>query len=70
MSFSYSDLFGISPIIAVSVTALVALVVKSLMERGERVILGISAVGMLVSIVFAVKTFPMSTTAFTDMVLV
>ena len=70
MSFSSSDLFGISPIIAVSVTALVALVVKSLLERGERVILGISVGGILVSMVFAVKTFAMSTTAFTDMVLV
>ncbi len=70
MVFSYSDLFGTSPIISIAVTALVALLVKSVMQKGEKIIIVVSVVGIFISMFLAVVTFPASTTAFTDMVLV
>lgn len=70
MVFSNSDIFGISPILAVSVTALVALTVNSLLRGSEKLIIGISIAGIGISMFFAVWTFPVSSTAFADMVLV
>jgi len=70
MVFSVSDLFGISPILAVSVTALAALIVKSVKRDSEPAILVIGVVGILVSIGLSVVTFSLNTTAFNDMVLV
>ena len=70
MVFSFSDLFGISPILSVSITALIALIVKSAMRKSETAILVIGIVGILISMGFGVATFSLSTTAFNDMVLV
>jgi NADH-quinone oxidoreductase subunit N len=70
MVFSYVDLFGTSPIISISVTALIALIVDSAMRRGEKIIIAVSVVGIFVSMAFALATFSSGTTAFTDMVLV
>ncbi|HTY11100.1 MAG TPA: NADH-quinone oxidoreductase subunit N [Bacteroidota bacterium] len=70
MVFSASDLYGISPILSVSITALVALIVKSVKRNSETAILVVGIVGILVSIGFSVVTFSLSTTAFNDMVLV
>lgn len=70
MVFSFSDLFGTSPMISISVTALIALIVKSVMKKGERVIIAVSIGGIFISMFFAIATFSASTTAFADMVLV
>jgi NADH-quinone oxidoreductase subunit N len=70
MVFSISDLFGISPILSVSITAIVALVVKSAVRKSETSIFIIGIVGILISMVFSVLTFSLNTTAFNDMVLV
>lgn len=70
MAFSYVDLFGTSPIISISVTALIALIINSAMRKGEKIIVGVSVAGILVSMAFALATFSSGTTAFTDMVLV
>ena len=70
MVFSSSDLYGISPILAVSVTAIIALIVQSAVRKSETAILIIGIVGILVSMGFSIATFSISTTAFNDMVLV
>ena len=70
MVFSASDLFGISPILSVSVTALLALIVTSVKRKSETAVLVIGIAGILVSVGFSVATFSLSTTAFNDMVLV
>jgi NADH-quinone oxidoreductase subunit N len=70
MVFSSSDLYGISPVLAVSVTAIIALIVKSAVRKSETAILIIGIVGILVSMGFSIATFSLSTTAFNDMVLV
>ena len=70
MVLAYSDLFGISPILAVSLTGVVVLVMKSVMRKSETAIVATSLCGILVSMVLAVETFSRSTTAFSDMVLV
>src|SRR5208283_3973474 len=70
MVFSFSDLFGISPVLSVSITAIIALIVKSAKRKSETAILIIGIVGILISMGFSVLTFSLSTTAFNDMVLV
>jgi NADH-quinone oxidoreductase subunit N len=70
MVFAYSDLVGISPIIAISLTALIVLIIKAAMGKSETLIVGVSILGLLISIGLAVMVFPRSTTAFSDMVLV
>ncbi|MGA7161691.1 MAG: NADH-quinone oxidoreductase subunit N [Bacteroidota bacterium] len=70
MVFSYSDLYGISPVLTVSLTALIALIVKSAMRKSETTLLIVGIVGILISMIFSVITFSLSTTAFNDMVLV
>jgi len=70
MVFSFSDLYGVSPILSVSITAIVALVVKSAVRKSETAIIVIGITGIFVSMVFSVLTFSISSTAFNDMVLV
>ena len=70
MVFSFSDLFGISPVLSVSLTAIIALIVKSAKQKSETAILIIGIVGILISMGFSVLTFSLNTTAFNDMVLV
>jgi NADH-quinone oxidoreductase subunit N len=70
MSFNYSDLFGTLPLLTVSATALLALVVKSLFKKSERAVLWLCILGIFVSAFFAVVTFPMNTNAYNGMVLV
>ena len=70
MVFSFSDLFGISPVLSVSITAIVALIVKSSKRKSETAILIIGIAGILISMGFSVATFSLSTTAFNDMVIV
>jgi NADH-quinone oxidoreductase subunit N len=70
MPFSYSDLYGISPILIVSVTALLALCVKALWKNSENAIFFMANAGIIAAMVLAVTTFAPSTTAFGGMVLV
>ncbi|HTR81140.1 MAG TPA: NADH-quinone oxidoreductase subunit N [Bacteroidota bacterium] len=70
MVFSSSDIVGISPILAVSITALIALVIKSVYQKSEKLIAITSVCGLVVAIALSVWTFPLSSTAFSDMVLV
>jgi len=70
MVFSFSDLYGISPILSVSITAIAALIVKSAFRKSETAIIVIGIAGILTSMVFSVLTFSISSTAFNDMVLV
>ena len=70
MVFSFSDLYGVSPILSISITAIVALVVKSAVRKSETAIIVIGITGIFVSMVFSVLTFSISSTAFNDMVLV
>src|SRR5208283_1379933 len=55
---------------SVSITAIIALIVKSAMRKSETAILIIGIVGILISMGFSVLTFSLNTTAFNDMVLV
>ncbi|MGA9405522.1 MAG: NADH-quinone oxidoreductase subunit N [Bacteroidota bacterium] len=70
MVFSYSDVYGVSPVLTVSITALIALIVKSAMRKSETTILAIGIAGIIISMGLSVLTFSLSTTAFNDMVLV
>ncbi len=70
MPFNYSDLAGTLPLLIVSATVLLALVVKSLFKKSERTVLWLCIIGIFISAFFAVMTFPMNTTAYNDMVLV
>ena len=70
MVLAYSDLAGVSPIIAISITALIVLIVKAALAKSESIIIATSIGGILISICLAVWTLPLSTTAFSDMVLV
>ena len=70
MVFSFSDLYGISPVLSVSLTAIIALIVKSAKQKSETTILVIGIVGILISMGFSVLTFSLNTTAFNDMMLV
>ena len=46
MVFSYSDVYGISPVLTVSITAIIALIVKSAMRKSETAILIIGIAGI------------------------
>ncbi|MDE3057526.1 MAG: NADH-quinone oxidoreductase subunit N [Bacteroidota bacterium] len=70
MPFNSTDLIGTSPLISISLTALLALTVQSLFKRSERAVLWLSIVGIIASAFFAVQTFSMSGTAYSGMVLV
>jgi NADH-quinone oxidoreductase subunit N len=70
MVFSFSELYGVSPILSVSITAIVALIVKSAVRKSETAIIVIGISGIFISMIFSVLTFSISSTAFNDMVLV
>ncbi len=70
MPFNYSDLVGTSPLLSLSLTALIALIVKSLFKKSERAVLWLCIVGIFLSAFFAVATFSLNATAYNDMVLV
>ncbi len=69
MSF-YSDLIGISPILVVSLTGLLVVILEALIKKGEMISFLVSIVGLLVSGILAIYTYPMYSTAFYGMVAV
>jgi NADH:ubiquinone oxidoreductase subunit 2 (subunit N) len=66
----YQDLIGISPVVAVSLTALVVVLIEALLRKSENVSFWISVFGLLVSGYLAVYTYPMYSTAFNGMMAV
>lgn len=68
--FSPSDLTGSSPILALCLFSLIALLVNSLMKNSAKVVFGISVVGILVAMCCSIYTFDRNDTAFSDMLLV
>ncbi len=68
--FSPTDIIGSSPILVLSAFSLIALLVNALMKDSAKVVFGVSVVGVITAAAFAVHTFPMNTTAFSDMLLV
>jgi NADH-quinone oxidoreductase subunit N len=69
MSF-YSDLIGISPILVVSLTGLLVVILEALLKKGETISFLVSIVGLLISGILAIYTYPMYSTAFYGMVAV
>lgn len=70
MSFNSIDLIGTLPLLSISATVLIALIVKSLFKKSERAVLWLCIVGIVVSAIFAVTTFSMNASAYNSMVLV
>lgn len=67
---STTDIIGSSPILALSLFSLLALMVNALVKDSARYVFGVSVFGVLVAMACAVYTFPQNTTAFSDMLLV
>ena len=70
MPFSYADVYGISPMLTVSIAALAGLCIKSLWKKSEKAIFVVSILGIIAAMILSILTFPLSSTAFSDMVLV
>jgi NADH-quinone oxidoreductase subunit N len=68
--FSPTDLLGSSPILALGIFSLIALMANALLKNSARVVFFISVAGILAAIGCAVSIFPMNATAFSDMLLV
>ncbi len=67
MSF-YFDLIGISPILVVSLTGLLVVILEALIKRGETISYFVSIIGLLIAAVLAIYTYPMYSSAFYRMV--
>ncbi len=67
MSF-YFDLIGISPILVVSLTGLLVVILEALIKRGETISYFVSIIGLLIAAVLAIYTYPMYSSAFYGMV--
>ena len=67
---SNADLFGIAPIIALSLTSIAAIVLNALMKDSAKAVLGLCVFGVVAAAGFALRTFDLNTTAFSDMLLV
>ncbi len=68
--FSTTDLIGASPILMLSAFSLIALLMNAAMKNSQKVVFGISVVGIVAAMLNALYLFPMSATAFSDMILV
>lgn len=69
MSF-YSDLLGIAPVLVVSLTGLLVVILEALVKRGETVSYFISIVGLIIAGFLSIYTYPMYSSAFYGMVAV
>jgi len=67
---SYADLLGISPVLIVSLTGLIVVILEALIRKGEFVSYIVSIIGLLIAGFFAVYTYPMYSTSFNGMVAV
>ena len=68
--FSNADLIGSSPILTLGTFSLIALLINSLMKNSQKIVFMTCVLGVLLSIGFALYTFPLNQTAFSDMLLV
>ncbi|MEI7906667.1 MAG: NADH-quinone oxidoreductase subunit N [Bacteroidota bacterium] len=68
--FSPTDLLGSSPILALGLFSLIALLVNAFLKNSAGKVFYVSAVGIFVAIGCSIYTFPMNATAFSDMLLV
>ncbi|MCX6136465.1 MAG: NADH-quinone oxidoreductase subunit N, partial [Ignavibacteriales bacterium] len=70
MDFSYAELLEVSPILTLSATALLGLLVKAAVRKSERIVFVISLIGILLSAWCSIAISAHMTTAFSDMMLV
>src|SRR3972149_5815547 len=68
MDISLTDLTSASPILALSLLALVVLFLEALLKKSEDVVFGTTFVGVLVCIALSVATYARSGTAFQGMI--
>jgi NADH-quinone oxidoreductase subunit N len=68
--YQSTDLIGASPIVMLSVFAVIALVVNAAMKNSGKAVFGIACIGILASAVCAIYLFPSNATAFSQMLLV
>jgi NADH-quinone oxidoreductase subunit N len=68
MEFQVSDLFDILPIIIVTVTALLILILEISIKKAEPFVYMVSIIGLVAAAVYAILLFPSRETAFSDMV--
>jgi NADH-quinone oxidoreductase subunit N len=66
----YSDLLGISPVLVVSLTGIIVVILEALIKKSETISYVVSILGLIVAGFLSVYTYPMYSTAFYGMVAV
>ncbi len=66
----YSDLLGISPVLVVSLTGIIVVILEALIKKSETTSFGVSILGLFVAGFLSIYTYPMYSTAFYGMVAV